>query len=591
VVVAWLLIQVAETVFPLFGFDDTPARIVVIVFSIGFIPVLVFAWAFELTPDGLKKESEVDRSRSITPQTGKKLDRMIMAVLALALGYFAFDKFILNPQREAARDELVAGQVEQARREGRTEGLVESYGDKSIAVLAFDDMSPERDQEYLSDGIAEELLNLLAKIQELRVISRTSAFSYKGKDIKLAQVAKELNVAHILEGSVRKAGNRVRITAQLIDARSDSHLWSETYDRTLDDVFAIQDDIAATVVEQLKVELLGKDLHVESTDPEAYALRLQARHLAKRISAKSFEQAITLYEQALSIDPDYADALSGLASIYVNQAVLGLRDAGEGFELGRQLSLRALEIDPRDAFSHVNLASVALFGDNDRATAARHYEMALELLPANDVILSNAAGLMLNLGRREQAVALQEYSIARDPLSAVRFSNLGTYYFYSSRWDDAITAYRTALTMSPDARYLHYSIGLALMLKGLPEEALEEISREPDPDTAAQATAMLLHTLGRRQDYERSLAEAIERLGESSPSYVAQIYAWSGDADATFAWLAKAVEMQEAGLAGQFLEPYYASVYTDPRWEDFLQRTGSSRQQRDAIEFEVALPR
>jgi adenylate cyclase len=263
VVLAWLVIQVAETIFPLFGYGDAPARIVVVVLAIAFIPALTFAWAFELTPEGLKKESEVDRSQSVTPQTGKKLDRVIMVVLALGLAYFAFDKFVLHPQREAAKDEQFAGQVERAKQQGRTEALVESYGDQSIAVLAFDDMSQAGDQEYLSDGIAEELLNLLAKIPELRVISRSSAFSFKGKDLPLTEIAQQLNVAHILEGSVRKAGNRVRITAQLIEARSDTHLWSETYDRELNDIFAIQDEIAVVVVEQLKLTLLGAAPHVQ----------------------------------------------------------------------------------------------------------------------------------------------------------------------------------------------------------------------------------------------------------------------------------------------------------------------------------------
>ena len=225
--VAWLLIQVAQTVFPAFGLgaDRCPQRHRVL--AIGLLPALIFAWVFELTPEGLKRESEVDRSQSITPQTGKKLDRVIMGVLALALGYFAFDKFVLAPQREQAATEA-------ARAEGRTEALVKSYGDKSIAVLPFVNMSADKDQEYFSDGISEELLNLLAKIPELRVIARTSSFSFKGKDVEhRARSRSELNVAHVLEGSVRKSGNKVRITAQLIEARSDTHLWSQTYDRQL----------------------------------------------------------------------------------------------------------------------------------------------------------------------------------------------------------------------------------------------------------------------------------------------------------------------------------------------------------------------
>jgi TolB-like protein len=278
---AWLLIQVAQTLFPVFGLGDTAVRGVIVVLAIGLVPLLIFAWAFELTPEGLKRESEVDRSESITPQTGKKLDRVIMVVLALALGYFAFDKFVLAPQRE----EAVA---EAARKEGRTESLVKSYGDKSIAVLPFVNMSADKDQEYFSDGISEELLNLLAKIPELRVISRSSAFSYKGKDVKLAQVARELNVAHILEGSVRKAGNKIRITAQLIEARSDTHLWSETWDRNLDDIFAIQDEISAAVVARLRVTLLDQPPRPRELDPEAYALYLQARHLGRQSTAEDF---------------------------------------------------------------------------------------------------------------------------------------------------------------------------------------------------------------------------------------------------------------------------------------------------------------
>ena len=316
VVGAWLIVQVADTVLPMFDATAGLPRVIVIVLAIGFIPALVFAWAFEITPEGLRREKDVDRAESITPHTGKKLDRLIMVVLALALGYFAFDKFVLSPQREAE-------QVSTARKEGRTEALVESYGEKSIAVLPFVNMSSDPDQEYFSDGISEELLNLLAKVPQLRVISRSSAFSYKGKDVKLAQVAEELNVAHILEGSVRKAGNNVRITAQLIEARSDTHLWSETYDRSLDNIFAVQDEIAGAVVAQLKLKLLGAVPTAKTTDPKAYALYLQARQLHHQYTPEGFQQSIALYRQALAIDPNYAAAWIGLARAYRWQANLG----------------------------------------------------------------------------------------------------------------------------------------------------------------------------------------------------------------------------------------------------------------------------
>ena len=345
---SWFLIQVSSVIFPLFGLGDTPVRIMVIVLAIAFLPALVFAWIYELTPEGLKKERDLDHDRPITPRVGRKLDRMIIVTLALALVFFAFDKFVLAPRWQAA-------ELEQARQEGHSEALVASYGDKSIAVLPFADMSVNKDQEYMSDGIAEELLNLLAQIPELRVISRTSAFYFKGKDVKLADVARELNVAHILEGSIRTSGNQVRITAQLIEARSDTHLWSGTYDRTLDDIFAVQDEIAAAVVAQLKLTLHGATPTVAETDPKAYALYLQARFLGRQGTAGAFEQALDLYQQALAIAPAYADAWAGKGLIYMIQGLWGLRPYNEGFTLAREAMEEALALDPGHAPSHSRL--------------------------------------------------------------------------------------------------------------------------------------------------------------------------------------------------------------------------------------------
>ncbi|MCK5364616.1 MAG: hypothetical protein KAR22_16685, partial [Gammaproteobacteria bacterium] len=391
VLAAWLVIQVAETIFPVYGLSDAATRLVITVMAIGLVPVLVISWVFELTPEGLKKEQDVDRSRSITRRSGKKLDLVIIVMLALALVYFAFDKFVLDPQREAELEAQKAAELEEAREEGRTDALTKSYGENSIAVLAFKDMSPDKDQEYLSDGIAEELLNVLAKIPDLRVISRSSAFSYKGKDIKLTQVADELNVAHILEGSVRKAGNRVRITAQLVESRSDTHLWSETYDRTLDDIFAIQDEIAATVVEQLKVTLLGDAPQVRATNPEAYSLMLQARHFSRNVTAEGLEHANVLYEQALAIDPDYAPAWVGLAVNYNNLATNSYMPFDEGFRRAREAANRALAVDPDNPAAYAHLGWIAMWYDRDLAAAAGHYERALSEDPSNIAIIANAA--------------------------------------------------------------------------------------------------------------------------------------------------------------------------------------------------------
>jgi len=318
---SWLLVEVAETVFPLYGFDDTPARIVVTLLAIGFPLFLLFSWVFEFTPEGLKLEKDIKREESITPQTGKKLDRVIIVLLALALGYFAFDKFVLDPTRDA---ELVEETAQQA----RSDALVESYGDQSIAVLPFVNMSDDAGNEYFSDGISEELLNLLAQIPELRVISRSSSFSFKGKGISIPEVAKQLNVAHVLEGSVRKAGNRVRITAQLIEARSDSHLWSESYDRELDDIFAVQDEIAAAIGAALKVELVlvaGEAVLptvIRAANTDAYDAYLRGRELIQHRGWENMEGAVRHFEHSLRLDEGFAPAHAQLAiaTIYYGES-------------------------------------------------------------------------------------------------------------------------------------------------------------------------------------------------------------------------------------------------------------------------------
>ena len=589
VVVAWLVIQVVETIFPAFGFGDAAVRIVTIVFAIGLVPALIFAWAFELTPEGLKKESEVDRSESITPQTGRKLDRVIMVVLALTLGYFAFDKFVLEPEREVALEAQKAEEVAEARQAGRSEALVESYGDKSIAVLPFVNMSSDAEQEYFSDGISEELLNLLAGIPELRVISRSSAFSFKDQNLEIPEIGKRLNVAHILEGSVRKAGNRVRITAQLIEARSDTHLWSETYDRTLDDIFAVQDEIAATVVAQLKITLLGAAPKVQETDPEAYALFLQARYLGHQITPESLEQANALLERALAIDPGYAAAWSGLAVNYARQVANGLLPFDEGYARARAAAEKALTIDPAWAPAHASLGWIAM-SYNDLAAAARHFERALQLAPADLDVLGNAAGLLKYLGRLNQAIEVDEFGAARDPVNPISHSNLGNGYLSAGRWDEAIASYEIALRLSPGQIGSHYWLGTALLFKGEAEAALAAMQREQYEALRLIGLAIAYHSLGDAVASDAALARLTEEYEKEWAFNIAYVLAYRGEADRAFEWLGKAVQYSDSGLPEILLRPEFRSIHDDPRWLPFLDSIGKSPAQLDAIKFEVELP-
>jgi TolB-like protein/Tfp pilus assembly protein PilF len=577
---AWLIVQVVSTILPAFDFPGWALRAVITLLAVGFVPALVFAWAFELTPEGLKREKDVDRAESIKPYARKTLDRIIMVVLALALGYFAFDKFVLSPARERSV-------VESARLEGRGEALVESYGDKSIAVLPFVNMSADRDQEYFADGIAEELLNVLTKVPHLRVISRSSAFSFKGKNVGIPEIGRRLNVAHVLEGSVRKSGNQVRITAQLIDARSDTHLWSQTYDRPLDDIFAVQDEIATSVVAQLKMELLGSALTAKVADPKAYSLYLQARHLGRQGTAGAQERSIALYRQALAIDPKYASAWAGLAQDYRIQSSSGLHP--EGIATAREAVDKALAIDPANAMAHAELGWIALVYDGDLAAAAQHFQRALSLEPANTDVLRGAGHMAGALGRLDTAIALDEFVTASDPVNPVAFNNLANMYVFGRRLDDAITNYRTALSLSPDYAGAHYSIGVALLLKGDRAGALAAMREESDVTWRAIGLPMAWHALGRRAESDAALAELISKHEKEASYNIAYVLAFLGKADDAFEWLGKAVAYHDPGLMEIAVEPLFAAIHDDPRWLPCLRKLGRAPDQLAAIKFDVKL--
>ena len=583
VVAGWLVIQVVETIFPAFGFGDAALRLVTIVLAIGIIPAVVFAWAFELTPEGLKKERDIDRTQSVTPQTGKKLDRIIMAVLALSLGYFAIDKFVLSDSREASI-------AQAAHQEGRSEALVESYGDQSIAVLPFIDMSPQGDQEYFSDGISEELLNLLAKVPELRVISRSSAFSYKGKDFKLTDVARDLNVTNILEGSIRKAGNQIRITAQLIEARSDTHLWSETYDRPLDNVFAVQDEIAAVVVEQLKIKLLGDTPRAKKTDSTAYELFLRARYLRRQGSAGSLGQSQQLLEQVLEIDANYLPATDDLVSVYINQAHSGERQFAEGYETARELTLKGLEIDPSFARLYIQMGWIEAFYDGNMGAAAEYYERALALDPTNTTSLGDTATFLYLLGRIDEAIALGQYMNTRDPFHPVGFSNQGNILIIAGRYGEAISNFRKTLSLSPEYAGARFNLSLALLAAGDPDAALAEVTTEPSNAYRLAGLAIIQFALGHKPASDRALHELIVDHTDDWSMTIAQVMAFRGENDAAFDWIDKAIEQGHWEVAEIHVSYLFTNLYDDPRWLTLMEKLGKSADQLAAIKFQVHLP-
>jgi len=426
VVVAWLVAQVLQLVFESFGTPVWAIKTVLVLLATGLPFALFFAWAFEMTPEGIKRESEVDRSQSITPQTGKKINVMIFAVMALALAYFAFDKFVLSTGRETAA-------IESAMEEATTQGLSEqaaveetsAESGKSIAVLPFVNMSSDAEQEYFSDGISEEILNALAKVKGLQVTGRTSSFAFKGQNQDLRQIGEALGVENILEGSVRKSGNTVRITAQLIRVDNGFHLWSETYDRELNNVFAIQDEIATNILQQLKATLLeGEETAVTAarTNTEAYDLYLLAKQRMYERTGPTIEAAAELLDRAIAIDPDYAPAYAqrGIASLLLAEGAgsYGNIPREQADVQGKLYLDKALQLDPdlAEAWAGLGLYYNGQPTGTERFKAIEVLQKALAINPGM-IDASNWLNIIYqSIGRPAEARKVVMDMITRDPL-------------------------------------------------------------------------------------------------------------------------------------------------------------------------------
>ena len=566
----WALAQGIAQLGPSVGAPEWVTRWFLIASAVGFPFWLAFAWFYEFTPAGLKRESEVDPADSITAHTGKKLDRWIFAIMGLAIVLLLTDRFVLH--------------------HGVNEQAVVAVTDKSIAVLPFANLSSDKEQEYFSDGISEDLLNLLTKIPRLQVTARTSSFSFKGKDVAIPDIARQLHVAHVLQGSVRRAGNTVRITAQLVDAATDTQLWSQTYDRKLDDIFAIQDEIAADVVKQLKVSLLGALPTAKPVDGKAYPLILQARFVLNQRTRESTARARALYQQALALAPDEARAWDGLALVHLTEASIGAAANIDSYRLAREAALKALAIDPSDALAYSFLGRTAAGAPEESlATVAGHFQRSVELNETDSDVLVNAGRFASWLNRLDDAKALHGYVTIHDPANPAGHYNLGVARYYAGDWDGAIAAQRTVLTLSPGYAVAHYNIGASLILKGDADAALTEMQAEGE-GWRVIGLPLAYYALGRRAEADAALAELIAGNAKEGASNIAYIYAFRSDADHAFEWLEKAVQNRDPGVATVAVEPFFRNVHQDPRWLPFLRKVGRAPEQLAKIDFKVSLP-
>jgi len=578
VALAWLVVQVLDSLAPLFGIGDGTARLIVIIMAIGLVPVLVVSWLFELTPGGFKRERDVDHDAAASRASARRLDRVVISVLALAVTYFAVDKFVIDPSRDA---EIAAEAAEKA----RVEALLGEFGDRSIAVLPFADLSPERDQEYFSDGVAEEIINLLSTVREIRVISRSSAFSFKGQSLPLSEIADRLDVRYIMEGSVRRAGDRLRITAQMIDALTDTQLWSENFDRDFGDIFAIQDEIAAEVVEKLAVELTAEMPTSRAVDPEAYALYLQAKDRLNKQTSTALNEAESLLEQSLSIDDRHAAAWLLYWDIYSGKVFFEGWTWPEWALHAREAVETALEIDPHNVLAKAYLARLQFH-------AMSTWEGEAQALDPLNIEFNVEVGRFLRtLGLAERAVPYYDFATQRDPLTAGLWRGKMNTNLHAGRYKEALEANTRLREIAGGAGGL-WNRGRIYLALGDLENAracFEEWAEEqPESDVGHLGLILIHQVLGNDSIVAENLAklEAVNRA-----EYLAAAYARLGRHEEALDLLEAHIDPpREFGPLGMRQDPLYQDIRDHPRFAGLLRQQGTAEDQIAAMQIDSLFP-
>ena len=581
---AWLLTQVTSTVLPMFGAPDWLPRSIVILLAIGFVPALIFSWVFELTPQGLKRDEDVPPEQSIAPQTGRRMNRMIIAVLMLALGYFVVDKFVLSQRREKSAARVSSSSDPNA---------------KSVAVLAFANLSDDKGSEYFSDGISEELLTVLQKIPGLHVAARTSAFSFKGKNVTAQEIGQKLGVAHLVEGSVRKAGDVVRIAARLTQANTGEEQWSENYTRNLKDVFAVQTEIAQTIVEQLRGQLTGgaanpttkAEIQAEvraaekggTKNVEAHEAYLQGRFYGDRNSEKSAVEALVAYQRAIELDPNFALAWAGLAETHVWECFYSGELNRIAFDKhvadAHDAVARALSLQPNLPEALAVRAKMQLGFDFDWKAAAETLHTALALAPTNVGLLISAGNLALAQGDPERATTLYRQAVTLDPVNPAARSFLAQNLVNTRHFAEAEAEYPRVVELNPAAPYAHAGLGLAYLLQGKFEEAVTEAQKDATEWAALSVIAPARWSQKRIPESDAALNKLKQSSADTAAYQIAGVYAYRGEKDQAFEWLERARQQRDPGLQSTKIDPLLVNLHGDPRWQAFVHTMGMTDDQ------------
>jgi TolB-like protein/Tfp pilus assembly protein PilF len=567
-IVGWLLIQVATQVFPFFEIPNWGVRLIVLFIVIGFPIALIIAWAFELTPEGLKRTEFADESPKKTSRNRVWL-YVVMIAGAISMSLFFLGRYTSSKQSEGA-------------------GLPA----KSIAVLPFENLSHDPDNAYFADGIQEEILTRLAKIADLKVISRTSTQHFKSSPDNLPQIAKQLGVANILEGSVQKVADQVRVNVQLINATTDAHLWAESFDRQLTDIFRIESEIAKTIADTLQAKLTGSEKRAIAAQPtensEAHEFYLKGRYFWNKRTANDLKTAISYFQQAIDKDPNYALAYAGLADSYALLPDFSAGSPQESFPPAKIAAKKALALDDTLAEAHTSLAQVLYSYDLDFDGSTREFRRAIELNP-NYAMAHHWLGIgpLTRSGRFEEAIAEGKRAVELDPLSLINSTDLGVTYFLARRYDEAIEQLRKTSEMDPVFYYAHYLLGQALELKGDIVGAIEEYQKARALNDDPQVLAALGHAYASSGKKTEAL-KVLNQLKELSKQRYVSAYSFAifylglGDKEEALRWLEKSYQ-DRAGtdISSIKIDPFLDALRGDPRFEALVAKVFSTQKSRD----------
>ena len=584
VVVAWVLLQAIDFTLDIISAPNWVMQVFFLAAVVGLPVVLIFSWVFEMTPEGIKLESQINPDESVTQHTSQKLDRTIITFLAIAVVLLLAERFITKEDIPVA---VATPETTMAKVDITDQATANSV--RSVAVLPFVNMSSDPEQEYFSDGLSEELLNRLAQNDRLQVAARTSSFQFKGQNLDIGEIGRQLKVDNILEGSVRKSANRLRITAQLVQVDTGYHLWSETYERELDDVFAIQDDISLAITQALVAELdAGQPVANQkpTENLEAYQLYLQARYFLAKRGGDNLLHSVELFRQATAMDANFSEAWSGMAFTYgllpsYSQKIAATRTS----ELGLESARESIRINPNNAEAYMALGRIQAHSNFDIKTARENFEKAHQLAPNNADIVNMYGDFLTLIGDFTEALKIETRSVELDPLAAVHYSDLAFLLLILNRNEDALEPAETSKRLGPDSYDRHDAYITTLILLGEYELAIETIQLaedklNADPGYVSSWRAMLYYCQNDRENLRKILndrqeaTESKDEAGFNAIVITAFYFAWLDGVEAAIPLLQKSYENREGFLV--WPEYFYLPerISNDPAWIAFWQQPG-----------------